>query len=276
MKHKILAGFLALSAIAAAPAALAQTTLAQTTLAPTTLAQTTLAQTASGSAAPGYAAPDYAAIVAAPDRSEADRKLDTNRAPAQWLAFIGAKPGMKILDIFAVYGWKAELLARAVAPGGQVYAQNSEAAFARVKDRLEARLKTPAAANIVPLVRVFEDPAPPDTHDFDRVTFFYSYHDITNLGVDRARMHKAFYEALKPGGELVVGDYSAKPGAGTSVAQTLHRSDETLIAPEIEAAGFKLIDRGDFLRVPGDSRDVHSHGGAAPVDIFLLKFRKPG
>ena len=105
MKYKILAGFLALSTVAAAPATLVQTTLAQTTLAPT---------------APGYAAPDYAAIVAAPDRSEADRKLDTTRAPAQWLAFIGAKPGMKILDIFAVYGWKAELLARAVAPGGQV------------------------------------------------------------------------------------------------------------------------------------------------------------
>ena len=59
-----------------------------------------------------------------PDRSTADRKLDANRAPAQWLAFIGAKPGMKILDIFAVYGWKAELLARAVTPGGKVYAQN--------------------------------------------------------------------------------------------------------------------------------------------------------
>ena len=119
LKSRILAGLLTLSAIAAAPAAISQT------------------------------APDYAAIIAAPDRSDPDRKLDTNRAPAQWLAFIGAKPGMKILDIEAVYGWKAELLARAVAPGGKVYAQNSEAAFARVKDRLEARLKTPAAANIV-------------------------------------------------------------------------------------------------------------------------------
>src|SRR5205814_3828081 len=89
MKYKILAGFLALSTVAAAPA---------------TLVQTTLAQIASGSAAPGYAAPDYAAIVAAPDRSEADRKLDTNRAPAQWLAFIGAKPGMKILDILRYTG----------------------------------------------------------------------------------------------------------------------------------------------------------------------------
>ena len=106
LKHRILACLLTLSAIAAAPAAISQT------------------------------APDYAAIVAAPDRSDADRKLDTNRAPAKWLAFIGAKPGMIILDIEAVYGWKAELLARAVVPGGKVYAQNSEAAFARVKDRL--------------------------------------------------------------------------------------------------------------------------------------------
>ena len=238
--------WLALAAIAAAPAAISQTV------------------------------PDYAAIVATPDRSDADRKLDTNRAPAQWLAFIGAKPGMKILDIEAVYGWKAELLARAVAPGGKVYAQNSEAAFARVKDRLEARLKTPAAGNIVSAVRPFEDPAPAWMHDFDRVTFFYGYHDVANLGIDRAKMIKAFYDALKPGGELVVGDYSAKPGAGTSAAQTLHRSDEALVRSEIEAAGFKLVERGDFLHVPGDARDAHSHSAAQPVDIYMLKFRRPG
>jgi len=214
LKHRmILACVLTLCAIATTPAAISQT------------------------------APDYAAIIAAPDRSDADRKLDTNRAPAQWLAFIGAKAGMKILDIFAVYGWKAELLARAAAPDGKVYAQNSEAVFARVKDRLDARLKTPAAANIVS---------------------------------DRAKINKAFYDALKPGGELVVGDYSAKSGAGTSVVQSLHRSDEALVRSEIEAAGFTLIDHGDFLHVPGDARDVHSHSSAQPVDIYVLKFRKPG
>src|SRR5205814_1773808 len=167
LKSRILACLLALSAIVAAPAAISQT------------------------------APDYAAIIAAPDRTDADRKLDTNRAPAQWLAFIGAKPGMKILDVFAVYGWKAELLARAVAPGGKVYAQNSEAALERVKDRLEVRLKTSAAANIVSAVRPFDDPVPPGMHDFDRVTFFYGYHDVINLGLDRAKMHKALFEALK-------------------------------------------------------------------------------
>ena len=246
LKHSIFACLLALSAIAAVPAPASQTV------------------------------PDYAAIVAAPDRSNADRKLDTNRAPARWLAFIGAKPGMKILDIFAVYGWKAELLARAVAPSGKVYAQNSEAAFARVKDRLDARLKSPAATNIVSVVRPFEDPAPPAMHDFDLVTFFYAYHDVTYLGVDRAKMIKAFYDALKPGGELVVGDYSAKPGAGAGVVKTLHRSDEALVRAEIEAAGFKLIEHGDVLRVPGDARDAPSHSSAQPVDIYALKFRKPG
>jgi predicted methyltransferase len=246
MKRKIFSCLLTLFAIAAAPAAIAQT------------------------------APDYSAIVAAPDRSGADRKLDTNRAPAQWLAFIGAKPGMNILDVFAVYGWKAELLARAVAPGGKVYAQNSEAAFGRVKDRLEARLKAPAGANIVSVVRPFEDPAPPSMRDFDVVTFFYAYHDITYLGVDRVKMNKALYDALKPGGVLVIGDYSAKAAAGTSVVQSLHRSDEALVTSEIEAAGFKLIDHGDFLRVPGDARDTPSHSSAQPVDIYVLKFRKPG
>ena len=163
----------------------------------------------------------------------------------------------------------------AVAPGGKVYAQNSEAAFARVKDRLDARLKTPAAANIVSVVRPFGSCAP-GMHDFDLVTFFYAYHDITYLGVDHAKMNKALFDALKPGGELVVGDYSARPGAGTSVVQILHRSDEALVTSEIEAVGFKLIDHGDFLHVPGDARDAPSHSSAQPVDIYMLKFRKPG
>jgi predicted methyltransferase len=56
----------------------------------------------------------------------------------------------------------------------------------------------------------------------------------------------------------------------------LHRSDEAVTTSEIEAAGFKLIDHGDFLHVPGDARDAPSHSSAQPVDIYMLKFRKPG
>ena len=38
-------------------------------------------------------------IVASPDRSEADRKNDIRRKPAQMLAFIGVAPGMVAVDL---------------------------------------------------------------------------------------------------------------------------------------------------------------------------------
>src|SRR5215831_11875200 len=68
-------------------------------------------------------APDYAAIIAAPDRSDADRQTDKRRDPAQLLAFAAARPGMKVLDMGAGGGYSTELMARAVAPSGVVYGQ---------------------------------------------------------------------------------------------------------------------------------------------------------
>jgi predicted methyltransferase len=86
-------------------------------------------------------------------------------------------------------------------------------------------------ANIVTVVRPFEDPAPSGMHDFDLVTFFYAYHNITYLDVDRAKMNKAFYDALKPGGELVVGDYSAKPARGRTSSKPCMPEDTRKGAP---------------------------------------------
>ena len=67
------------------------------------------------------------AIVAAPDRSEADRRNDQRRKPVEVLSFIGARPGMVVLDVSAGGGYTSELLARAVAPSGRVYSQTPRA-----------------------------------------------------------------------------------------------------------------------------------------------------
>ena len=75
-----------------------------------------------GSAAAQDRAVDYGAIVAAPDRSDADRQTDARRDPLKLLAFSGVRPGMKVLDMGAGGGYSSELLARAVAPSGTVYA----------------------------------------------------------------------------------------------------------------------------------------------------------
>ena len=84
---------------------------------------------------------DYEAIVASPDRADADRQADQRRQPAKLLAFAGAQPGMKVLDMEANAGYSTELLARAVAPGGVVYAQDSAAIIERfVKDKFDVRV----------------------------------------------------------------------------------------------------------------------------------------
>ena len=47
------------------------------------------------------AAPDYAALLAAPDRSDADREADKRRDALPLLRFAAPRPGMKVLDMGA-------------------------------------------------------------------------------------------------------------------------------------------------------------------------------
>ena len=84
-------------------------------------------------------APDYAALIAAPDRSDADRQADKRRDPMPLLAFAGVRPGMKVLDMGAGGGYSTELMARAVAPSGMVYGQNPADLSESGEDRLRRR-----------------------------------------------------------------------------------------------------------------------------------------
>jgi len=220
-------------------------------------------------------APDYEAIVAAADRSDADRQTDVRRQPAKLLAFTGVKSGMKVLDMGARAGYSTELMARAVGPEGHVYAQESAAVMERVKDKFDVRAQNPAMKNTVHLIRNYDDPIPPDVSGLDVITFFFAYHDVTYMPADRAEMNRKMFAALKPGGFLVIADHSAKPGEGTSVAKTLHRIEESTLRQEIEATGFKLAAQADFLKHPEDPRDAAVFRPAVPVDEFVLKYQKP-
>jgi len=220
-------------------------------------------------------APDYAAIVAAPDRAASDRPIDARRRQPQLLAYTGARPGMRVLDLDAAAGYSTELLARVVGPTGVVYAQDSKGQMERARLRMDERMKTPAMANVVRVVREYDDPVPPGAAPLDLVTFFFGYHDLANTAVDRAAMNRRLFEAVRPGGVVVVADHSARAGAGTTVSKTLHRIEESVIRRELEAAGFRLVAEGGFLRNPDDPRDTLVFRSPVPVDEFVLKFEKP-
>ena len=218
---------------------------------------------------------DYAAIIAAPDREEADRQTDPRRKQPQLIAITGAAPGMRVLDMGAGGGYTTELLARAVGPTGKVYAQDSKDTIARVAPRFDARMKKPVMAPVERIVRDYDDPLPPGVGNLDLITFFFAYHDTGFMTVDRAKMNRALFAALKPGGVLVVADHAAKSGAGVGVAKSLHRIEEALLRREIEAAGFRLVEEGQFLRNPADPREEVVFRAKVPVDEFVLKFVRP-
>jgi len=238
--------------------------------------------------APRQAAPSErpdqlaARIVDSPDRSEADRTLDPGRHPKEMLRFLGVRNGMKVLDLGAGPGYTTELIARAVAPGGVVYMQNDPRWLPFLKDALAERFTHPAMQGVVRADVPFDDPVPPDARDLDLAVMNVIYHDVVNMPVDRARMNKAIFDALRPGGAYVVIDSSAKDGTGLAETKTLHRIDESVVRDEVQSAGFRLESESEFLRNPADARDWNASPPAAEKagkrgtsDRFALRFVKP-
>lgn len=222
---------------------------------------------------------DPVALVASPDRTEADRALDAGRHPAELLAFLDLRPGMKVADLGAGAGYTTELLARAVAPGGVVFAQNNQGFLRFVGEAWPERLARPAMRGVVRVDREFGAPLPPEATGLDAVVLYVIYHDTVWLEVDRAAMNRAIFAALRPGGAYVVVDSSARAGSGTADCKTLHRIDEALVRAEVEAAGFRLVAEAPFLRNPEDARDWNASPPAAAAagrrgtsDRFVLRF----
>jgi predicted methyltransferase len=212
----------------------------------------------------------YQAAIASPARTDDDRKSDAKRKPAEFLAFAQARPGMKVLDLAAGGGTTAALLAAAVAPGGEVWAQTGKASA-----RIEERIASGKAPNLRALVAPIEHPIQPGMPALDLITINMSYHDVVNAPVDRAAMNKRLYDALKPGGTLVVIDNAAKAGSGLAATKTLHRIDEAAVVEELTRAGFKVDAKSDYLRAPGDAREKPFFDMKdAPDDKFALRFVK--
>jgi predicted methyltransferase len=249
-----------------------------------------------------------AAIVASPDRTDADRANDQRRHPVDLMTFVGARPGWTVLDVSTGGGYTTELLARMVGPTGMVWAQsrprnpNAPAAHpaqpeggaampppvgmpaparttADVLADRSARMKAAgvAAAPIAYVALPFDSPVPPEVANgkLDLVTLMFNYHDFGWIPVDRAQMNRAIFAALKPGGVYVIADHAGRPGTGIAESGTLHRIEESFLRKEVEAAGFRLLDEGNFLRNPNDPRDHNTPEPPQPKDEFVLKFVKP-
>lgn len=233
------------------------------------------------SGATSQPAAKHTSVVDAADRDPADKALDEGRNPKALLEFIGVQPGMKVAELMAGSGYTAELLARAVGDSGVVYAQNNKFILDRFAEKpWSARLAKPVMKNVVRVDRELEDPFPAEVKGtLDVVTMVLFYHDTVWLKTDRAKMNKAIFDALKPGGSFIVIDHSAQDGRGVQDAQTLHRIEESVVKQEVTAAGFELSGEAGFLRNAADARDWNPSPSSAAEkrgtsDRFVLEFKK--
>lgn len=230
--------------------------------------------------APQPTAADYAAALADPARPATDRERDAARKPAELLAFAGVQPGQRVGDFIMGGGYLTRVLAAAVGPQGHVYAfQPAEFIAFRAQYGEDQRSVDAAYAQVDAVAGPAGAPAFPA--NLDMIITVQNFHDLylSQMPAGSAtRASTALFNALRPGGVLIVVDHSATDGSGTGAVDTLHRIDQAVVVAELNAAGFVLDGESSLYTRPTDARTVNVFDPAirGQTDQFTLRFRKPG
>jgi predicted methyltransferase len=231
--------------------------------------------------------PDAAAIsasIASADRPPGDKERDAWAKPDVVLNFLGARPGMHVIDYLGGDGYSPELLARIVGPQGQVILYNNGGYASYAGQRLAKRFDGRQVPNTLQRVDEIADLKLP-ADSLDAALFVMSYHDVyfTPRGAsapmgDATQMVRALFTALKPGGVVVVQDHVAAAGSDPKQSvDKLHRIDPELVKRTFTEAGFAFDGEGDAFRNASDdhSKLVFDPAVRHKTDQFLYRFRKP-
>lgn len=228
---------------------------------------------------PRLAPAEYFTAVNDTRRPQADRDRDAARLPAEVLSFAEIAPGEVVGDFLMGGGYFTRLLASAVGPEGKVYGFTADefiafrAEYAAEQDAVVADYRNVFAVRSPVAAPAFPEP-------LDTLITVQNLHDLFIPQMPAgtgAKGVRAFFEALKPGGTLVVIDHSAPVGTGASAAGTTHRIDKQFVVDTLTAAGFVLEEEAGFYAQPDDPRTANVFDASirGKTDQFALRFRKP-
>jgi ubiquinone/menaquinone biosynthesis C-methylase UbiE len=160
--------------------------------------------------------------------------------PERLIERLEVAPGMRVLDAGCGPGRLTIPLARAVGPGGEVIALDSQR---EMLDKLEKRIADEGITNVRPLQAGLGEGALREG-GFDRVLLAMVLGEVR----DRRAATRELYAALKPGGVLSVTEIFGDPDYRRPVT----------VRSEVEAAGFRF---------------VRQFGG---FPAYTLNFERPG
>ncbi len=155
------------------------------------------------------------------------------------LETLNLRPGMAVADIGAGTGFFTLMFAKRVGPEGKVYAVDIAADFIT---NIELLATEAGHGNVIGVVNDGRAVGlAPNSVDLVFISATYHHFEYPRTTMAAVR------EALRPTGEVVVIDFRSGPGAGAWVNQHV-RGGEAMAVREIEADGFELVGRYDFMQ----------------------------
>lgn len=168
------------------------------------------------------------------------------------VAEVAPRAGSTVADVGAGSGFLTLLLANAVGPSGKVFAVDINLSLL---EEVERRAKAAKIGHIE--TRVAEqDETPLDPNTVDLVFICDTYHHFEK---PRATMASIF-DALRPGGELVLVDFERIEGKTEPFMLEHVRAGKEVFRQEVLDVGFEL---------------VREHEAVFLEENYMLRFRKP-
>jgi predicted methyltransferase len=175
-------------------------------------------------------------------RALADRRV--SQETARLAAVLRLQSDSNIADVGAGGGAFAMALAAQIVPDGQVFATEIDA---KAVERLRARAAADGRANVTPVL-ASEDRAALPANCCDAAFLRGVYHHVTRP----TELTLSLHEALRPGGRLAIVDFPSSwflstffPVRGVPQNRGGHGVPSAVVVAEVEAAGFKLVERND-------------------------------
>jgi predicted methyltransferase len=199
------------------------------------------------------------------------------------IQFAGVEPGSVVIDVYPGEGEWTRLFSEIVGAEGVVYGL-VPTQVAQFKNDPVGRMRALAGeAGRENVTAVSSDlTAMPEVAEaVDVVWLHLFYHDlhtplIQASGATASLFNRAVYERLKPGGRYVIVDHAAGIGAGSGVAQALHRIERAAVRAEVEAAGFLLEAESTLLANKDDAHSIKVFDPSikGQTDRFAFRFVK--
>ncbi|MBW2267951.1 MAG: methyltransferase domain-containing protein [Deltaproteobacteria bacterium] len=162
---------------------------------------------------------------------------DAWQQPERVIATLALAPGQRVADLGSGTGYFTGRLARAVAPGGTVYAVDVDAG---VQEELRERMLEESVDNVESVLADFDDTRLPDA-SVDLVFTVNTFHHLE----DRPNYFRNLRRVLRSGGRVAVIDFDGRKGL--FVTWTGHYTERETLLGDMSSAGYRVAQDLDFL-----------------------------